>query len=530
MPALVMLNFSEHAAGAFERRHMTPMVEFVAVFVLIAWAYRHTYISARNKRVRQAWHGFNPVNVHGGARFAGNDDLRKAGLFGGKGVPIGYSPDGKHALHYPGFGHILTIAASRMGKGATLLINALLSWRGSCISIDPKCENAVISGHSRLRFGAVYVLNPFNMLPDALRGLMQARFNPMDILDTASHSFHAVCDKLAAALVWDDAGREGMHFTTAARVLVSGVIAALKRHGAAWEQNLAMVARVISGDIRGFCLLTVQSTTDPFIIQKLQRFAYADPQNKEVNDVISTAIVQLGFLFNAAMAECLSGSDFRFADLKRRIVTVYICLPLNMLDVSDKFFRLVLEVALWDLLNEGQRGAGKRVLCIVDEMAQLGPHMKSLENVQGMGAGAAGILCWGVLQDLSQLKGMFPNTWETFIQNCGVTQFFGARDESTREYVSKLSGTCEILSRSRSVSIDHRTGEPHVNESSTQQARPLLLPHEVGQLAPDQMIQFVEGVRCGPVCARRKFYFHVFPRHLFRSNPYVRNDGGGFFG
>ena len=33
----------------------------------------------RKKRVRQAY-DFNPRNAHGGARFATNDDLRKAGL------------------------------------------------------------------------------------------------------------------------------------------------------------------------------------------------------------------------------------------------------------------------------------------------------------------------------------------------------------------------------------------------------------------------------------------------------------------
>jgi type IV secretion system protein VirD4 len=477
----------------------------------------------RRKRIEAAYN-FNPANVHGGARFADNPALKKAGLFRGKGVPIGYAPDGRHKLHYRGFGHILTVAAARTGKGATLLVNALLSWRGSCICIDPKAENAAISGHRRERFGQVFVLNPFDMLPDALRGLKQARFNPMDILDPASKAFHATCDKLAAALVWEE-GREGIHFTTAARMLVSGVIAALMRHGAASEKNLASVARVISGDIRGFCLLTVQGTTDPFIIQKLGRFANADPQNKEVNDVISTAITQLGFIGNAAIAESLNGSDFRFSDLKRKPgTTVYICLPLNMLDICDKYFRLILETALSDLLNEGQRGAGKPVLAIIDEMAQLGPHMKSLENAMGMAAGAAGLQLWCVLQDLSQLKGMFPSTWETFIQNCGVTTWFGARDETTREYVSKLSGTCEVLSRSRSVSIDHRTHEPHVNDSVNQCARPLLLPHEVGQLAPDEMIAFVEGVRCGPVKAKRKFYFRVASG--YRRNPYVRNGGG----
>jgi type IV secretion system protein VirD4 len=504
------------------------MVECIFFFLFLVFCFAQAEKAARAKRVRQAYE-FNPVNAHGGARFATNDDLKRAGLFKGKGVPIGHSPDGRRALHYPGFGHLLTIAAARTGKGATLLVNALLAWRNSCIVIDPKAENAAITGHCRRRFGKVFVLNPFGILPDALKGLKQARFNPMDLLDTSSRSFHAICDKLATALVWDE-GREGTHFTTAARILVSGVIAALARHGAALEKTLPMVARVISGDIREFCRLTVQSTTDPFIIQKLQRFAYADLQNREANDVISTAITQLGFLGNTAIAECLSGSDFRFSDLKRAIVTVFICLPLNMLDVCDKFFRLILEVALWDLLNEGQRGLGKRVLCLVDEMAQLGPHMKSLENAMGMAAGAAGIQLWCVLQDLSQLKGMFPNggVWETFIQNCGVTTWFGARDETTREYVSKLSGTCEVLSRSRSVSIDLRSGEPLVNDSANQCARPLLLPHEVGQLAPDEMIAFVEGVRCGPVKAKRKFYFRVF-RGGYRKNPYVRN-GGGFWG
>jgi type IV secretion system protein VirD4 len=288
------------------------------------------------------------------------------------------------------------------------------------------------------------------------------------------------------------------------------------------------VARVISGDIRGFCRLTVQSTTDPFIIQKLGRFAAAAFDNREANDVISTAITQLGFIGNSAIAESLSGSDFRFSDLLRGVVTVYICLPLNVLDVCDKYFRLILETALTDLLHEKQRGTSKRVLAIIDEMAQLGPHMKSLENAMGMAAGAAGLQLWCVLQDLSQLKGMFPNTWETFIQNCGVTTWFGARDQTTREYVSKLGGTCEVLTRSRSVTIDHHTGEPHVNDSANQFGRPLLLPHEVGQLEPDEMIAFIEGVRCGPVRAKRKFYFRVFSSNKFRKNPYVKNDGGFF--
>jgi type IV secretion system protein VirD4 len=309
---------------------------------------------ARKKRIDDAYK-FNPENSHGNAGFVtDNATLKKRGLFGGKGVPIGYSPDGRHALHYPGFGHLLTDAAARTGKGATQLVNALLSWRSSCIIIDPKAENAAITAHFRRRFGKVYILNPFKMFADRLSGML-ARLNPMDIISVAALSFHADCDKLAAALVWEE-GREGIHFTTAARMLVSGVIAALVRHGAAHEKNLATVARVISGGVFQFCRDAMQST-DPFILQKLGRFAAPGAETvREIGDVVSTAITQLGFIGNTAIAESLGGSDFRFSDLRRKPgTTVYICLPLSKLDICDKYFRLILETALTDLLNEGQR-------------------------------------------------------------------------------------------------------------------------------------------------------------------------------
>lgn len=497
------------------------IVVVLPIFLIVAAVHVRVL---RRKQIRAAY-DFAPANVHGGARFADNNDLREARLFKGKGVPIGYSPDGNHALHYPGAGHLLTVAAARTGKGATLLINALLSWRGSCICIDPKAENAAVTAHRRARFGKTVIMNPFEMLPDALKGLKQARFNPMDILEVQSPAFHAQCDKLAVGLVQEEP--HALHFTTRARTLVSGVIAALKRHGKASEQNLPTVARVINGDIIGFCRLAVRSTNDQFIIQKLGSFASADPDNREVQDVIATARAQLAFLCNAAIADSLTGSDFRFSDLKRKPGTsVYICLPLNMLDICDKFFRLVLETALTDLLNEGLKGKGNPVLAIIDEMAQLGPHMKSLENAMGMAAGAAGLQLWCVLQDLSQLKGMFPQTWETFIQNTGVATWFGARDQTTRDYVSRLSGACEVLTRSRGVSIDN-SGWPHVSDNASQHSRPLLLPHEVGQLRDDEMIAFVEGVRCGPVKAKRKPYWKVVPRSAYRSNPYVGKKNHG---
>jgi len=478
--------------------------------------------AARAQRVRLAverLRNFKPASP-GSARFADNDDLRKAGLFKGKGVAMGFF--GRRAMHYAGKGHILTVAGARRGKGATLIINALLQWRQSVLVIDPKAEISAVVGHWRRRFGSVFVVNPFGMLPNALKGLTMARYNPMDMLCPSSRSFHSDADKISAGLIWDE-GKDGNHWTTAARILVSGVIAALARHAAPEKQNLVEVARVVSSgdEVFTFCQNAMQSP-DPFIIQKLARFARPDAdKSREISDVISTAITQLAFIGNAAIAESLSTSDFHFSDLKRKPgTTVCICLPLNKLDVCDKYFRLLLECFLSELLNEGQRGKGKRTLAVVDECGQLGPHMKSLENALGMAAGACGLQLWLIYQSLSQIVGMWPNTWQNVIQNCGVTTWFGVADSETRELVSKLAGTCDVAVPSRSLSLDHMTGEPHDSESSGIHTKPLLAPHEVGMIAPDEMIAFVEGVRCGPVKAKRRFYFKCWGLRGYRDNPY----------
>jgi type IV secretion system protein VirD4 len=469
---------------------------------------------------------FKPDNAHGAARFVIENKLLK-GLFGAKGIHVGYSPDGKRKLFYPGAGHLFLCAAARTGKGATLLVNALLEWKHSVVVFDPKAELSSITGHFRRMLGTVYVLNPLNIQMKALKGLKQACFNPMAILDPLSISFHALCAKIAAVLVINEEGK-GKHFSDAARELLHGIIAALVRHGDETKRNLVEVARIVSsGDgLFRFCRDAMQSG-DPYIIQKLQRFAITptpkDPVSDEIRDVVATATTNLGFI-TGGIAESLKGSDFRFADLKRKPGTsVYICLPLSTLDVSDKYFRLLLDCFLADLLEEGQRGRGKPVLAIVDEMAQIGPHMKSLENAMGMAAGAAGLQLWCVLQDLSQLKGMFPHTWETFIQNCGVTMWFGARDDTTRKYISALAGTTEVLSRGRNASENPNTGEVVINENATQMGRPLILPEEAGtKVADDQMIMFVEGVN-NPIKAKRKFYFACPEyRGKYRDNPYFK--------
>lgn len=48
------------------------------------------------------------------------------------------------------------------------------------------------------------------------------------------------------------------------------------------------------------------------------------------------------------------------------------------------------------------------------------------------------------MQDFGQLERVYDKSWETFVGNAGVIQYFGSRDLKTADYFSKLCGVFTI--------------------------------------------------------------------------------------
>jgi type IV secretory pathway TraG/TraD family ATPase VirD4 len=169
----------------------------------------------------------------------------------------------------------------------------------------------------------------------------------------------------------------------------------------------------------------------------------------------------------------------------------------------------------------------ERVLIIADEVGTYGQNMRVLEHFMGMGSGAALCQVMLIFQNVAQLRNMTA-AWSTFIANCGVTLWFGLADPESRDMVSKLGGVCEEINHSINVSIDRNTGEPVVGGGGNPFGRPLILPHEAGELTDgDRMIVFAEGAH-GPILAKRKPYWKVGKfRGKFRKNPYANDNRGG---
>jgi type IV secretion system protein VirD4 len=471
----------------------------------------------------------NP-NSASSARWASDKLMKAAGLFKGEGWRIGYSQSGK-VLRYGGPGHLLIVAGARKGKMVSVLAPAMLDrCDASRIVIDPKGEICAVTHKRAGQFSKAVAIDPFGTLrANGVRGVKVVGFNPLASLDPKSMSFGGDVASLAEAIVWDEGTGIDRHFTDSARQLVAAVIRVVVKHGRGKDRNLLTVRDAICGNVFEFARKWV-NCGDSAVRQSLARYAAKGAEeSRELNGVISTAVVQTDFLAMEGISGSLADDGLNFADLKRKRMTVYVVLPLDKLASCGKWFRLVVAAAIGDLLKAGPRG--NRVLCIVDEFFSIGP-LKAFQTAMSQAAGAAGLQLWPVLQDLAQLQTMYPNQgWRTFMSNTAVKMFFGdSGDKDTAEYISAMCGQREMITLSTTVREDRSRDygkelyDVDMTHNSAVGWQKLVQPHEVGRMNDGQMIVFCERVP-GPILAKRKPYFEGWEfRGQYGSNPYY---GGG---
>ena len=119
------------------------------------------------------------------------------------------------------------------------------------------------------------------------------------------------------------------------------------------------------------------------------------------------------------------------------------------------------------------------------------PH--DVEQAFGLMAGF-GMQLWGIVQDLSQLRRLYGDGWETFIGNSGVLQYFGSRDRMTADYFSALCGVSTVWNISTAVSAAVGGGSRESESKTTASAqRSLAYPDELMTLRQERQLLFVEN-------------------------------------
>jgi type IV secretion system protein VirD4 len=402
--------------------------------------------------------------------------------------------------------HFVTIAGSRSGKGTSAIIPNLCLYPGSVICLDPKGENATLTAARRGKGGAdceglqqeVFVLDPFNVanVPDDMR----AGFNPLALLDPESPYIVEDAALLAEGLVVSANPRDA-HWDDSARDFIKGLILHLITTTTATRPSLLTLRRFLTqGDGEGWTNAAAKQEEESeddllaFLKKYPSPFDYLFKSMKdnphptlsgiiagvaetltscgkmERGSILSTARRNTSFLDSVApdfianlegQGRTFDPSTFKRSD---KGASLFLCLPAERMATHGRWLRimigLVLEAAYRDL---SPPACGVPILFLLEEFYALG-RMTAIEKAAGYAAGF-GVKLWAILQDLQQLKALYPESWQTFLANAGALQVFGISDHETTAYISEALGQVEVVkhvgNRSSNTQTSQSAPSPH---------------------------------------------------------------------
>ena len=392
--------------------------------------------------------------------------------------------------------HMITVAGSRAGKSSTCLKPNLALWPSSVMCIDPKGELAMETAELRAAMGQnVMILDPFNEVKgsaakyrvsyDPMQEILSG--NPDDIIDNAA--------LIADALIVSPKTSGDDHWLQSARNLIRGfILFAIYTHQEYGNPaTLSDVRTWLTAPMGGedeedtdkawmLTMFKIMSELTAFdgVLAGVGSTMKGKPEN-ERGSIVSSAVEQTAFLDSRQMNDHLKESGLStLRILKREPTTIYLVLPASRMATHFRWLRMVLTLAMATLENEPhQLGDDKPVLFILEEFPQLG-YMRQIEAAAGLMAGYK-VKLWTVLQDLSQLKSQYKESWETFIGNAGAVQAFGNTDTTTLEYISRTLGNLQIDEAIRTGNTASNITQGGMMEREQSKGVPLLAPFEIAQ-------------------------------------------------
>ncbi|MGE0854386.1 MAG: type IV secretory system conjugative DNA transfer family protein, partial [Hyphomicrobiaceae bacterium] len=391
----------------------------------------------------------------------------------------------------------------------------LMTYKGSVVVVDPKGELFEATARQRRRFGKV-----FRLAPLARQGEPASdRYNPLAELDDPRELGNRA-RRLAEMLVVRQGAKgaaEATFFENEAINLLTALIMFVVEVNMAPEHE----ADRTLASVRAFCALPAlagrkERVLPRYIEDVLQRMAmtschaYVRRQGsvflgyevKLLSAIISEINSNLAFWDgHPGFAEVTATSDFRFADLERETITVFLTIPFKDMATSFRFLRAMIGLA-FAALEEKADARRASVLFILDEFAALRDMEFMRDAVAQMRSSGAWL--WMLVQDVAQLDGVYGQWADVFLSQTDHQVFFGGTvDGKTKTHISSALGVTTFPYRDANVSWSHSVGlSDGASEQVTQMGgvntgrnigqsvnitepvklapRPLLTPFEVG--------------------------------------------------
>lgn len=483
---------------------------------------------------------------YGSARFATHAELEKSDLLDGKGLFLGITDDGYY-LRDDAKTHTFLCAPSRSGKGVGIIIPTLLAWPHSVVVIDVKGENYAFTAGRRHKMGQVVLkFDPTNLNYADPEGHYaanpssgSAKFNPFDEIRMGTPNEVKDCQNICRILA-DPTGKgyEGAnaHWTNNASDLLFGIVLHLKWMKKNEPVNMTTVLNFMAEDTAGLqhhlqeivsqakegtlkhddtgdILMFTNNAPEkvyfhPRVFQIFTKMA--STPDKEFGSIQSTLETALSVYRDPVVAENMSRSDFKIADLMNheKPVSLFLIVPPSDIDRMMPAFRVIVELLYrrnvekmdFDLSAKNTKSNKHRLLMLLDEFPQLG-KMETFETAMGVIAGY-GIKAFVICQSVMQINKLYGKD-NGIISNCEVQIFYAPNDQETAEQLSKMLGkqTIETKSRSTGTALISLDKSRTYNETG----RDLMTPDEVRALDPKKELIFKRAMR--PVLANKLTWY-----------------------
>lgn len=232
---------------------------------------------------------------------------------------------------------------------------------------------------------------------------------------------------------------------------------------------------------------------DPDSIAVKQYHIYKQAAGKTAKSILISVGVRLAAFNLPQIAKLTNTDELDLSSMGEKKVALFCCIP--DADTSLNYLVGMIYSQLFQTLYymaDRVHGGALPVLvnCIMDEF----PNVSLPNEFEKILATcrSRSIYCSIIIQNMSQLKALFKDSWESLVGNCDEFLYLGGNEKETHKYVSELLGK-ETIDTNTYGQTKGKSGSYSTNFQ--QSGRELLQPDEVRMLDNQNALLFIRGER-----------------------------------
>lgn len=445
-------------------------------------------------------------SLFGDARFAKRSEIKKAGLFGEKGIIVGQI--GGRYLMFEGQQHAIISAPTRSGKGVGIVIPNLLNWPESVVVLDIKQENWDITSAYRRKYGQeCFLFNP------AATDYRTHRYNPLSYISEDPNFRIDDVQKIGNMLFPDQPGTDVIWTATPRSLFLGIVLYLLETPGKAVTLGQVLRETLVDGDGSAYFAKIINdraASGNPLsgaCVRGLNTYISIASENTR-SGIIGGFRSRLELWMNPLVDAATSANDFDLRDVRKKRISIYLGVTPDNLERMAPLLNLFFQ-QLIDLNTRVRPEQSKAIkytcMLVMDEFTAIGkiPILsKGISYIAGYW-----LRMMPIIQSPAQLVEVYgKDAAQTFQTNHALQIIYPpkASETQTARDISEWLGYQTVKGTSVSKS-KNLFGKKTPTESMSDQRRALLLPQEITSLGKDRELVVMEDVP--PILARKVMYF-----------------------